>query len=177
VAALTKVEELRLIARCVAFDDHRAYGRLVEAWQPALLRYLHGITGGDIWLSDDIAQETFVKAYENLSTFRGAARFSTWLFTIATRLFLDSRRKNNNDMSLTEAAGIEAPDNGGFDARHDVAVALASLEPLDRSIVLLFYLRDLPVKQVAKIVDMTPGAVKVRLHRAKQKMRLTLENH
>lgn len=176
MAALTKVAELRLIARCVALDDHRAYGRLVEALQPALLRYLHGLTGGDIWLSDDIAQDTFVKAYENLSAFRGASRFSTWLFAIATRLFLDSRRKVTNNLSLTEAAGIEASDNGEFDARHDVAVALASLEPLDRSIVLLFYLRDLPVKQVAKIVDMTPGAVKVRLHRAKQKMRLTLEN-
>lgn len=176
MATLGKAEELALIARCVAFDDHRAYGRLVDAWQPALLRYLRSLTG-DVWLADDIAQEAFVKAYESLSTFRGAARFGTWLFTIATRLFLDfARRPGRSEAPLETVADFGGGIASGFDARHDVAVALKGLDPVDRSIVLLRYLRDLPIGRVAKMVEMTPGAVRVRLHRAKQKMRFILEN-
>lgn len=176
---LTKVEELRLIASCVASGDHRAYARLVEAWQPQLVGYLRGLTGGDTWLADDLAQEAFVKAYQSLSTFRGAARFGTWLFTIATRLYLDSRRKILPAGNIDEARGAVSDSRieRDLEVRHDLGVALKSLSPLDRSIVLLFYLRDMPVRKVARIVDMKPETVKVRLHRAKEKMRLTLKKY
>ena len=59
---LSKVEELKLIARCTLGDDRRAFGALVEAYQPEVRRFFLNLTLGDEALSDDLAQETFIKA-------------------------------------------------------------------------------------------------------------------
>ena len=74
---LTRVEELRLIAQCALADDRDAFGRLVEAYQPRVRRFFLNLTGGDTMLTDDLAQETFIKAYVNLRGFRGMAGFGT----------------------------------------------------------------------------------------------------
>ena len=84
---LSKVEELKLISRCVLADDRRAFGELVEAYQPRLRRFFMNLTLGDEYLSDDLAQETFIKAYIELRSFRGMSRFGTWLFRIGYNEF------------------------------------------------------------------------------------------
>ena len=76
---LSKIEELKLIARCTLGDDRRAFGTLVEGYQPQVRRFFLNLTLGDEALSDDLAQETFLKAYLNVRSFRGVAKFSTWL--------------------------------------------------------------------------------------------------
>ena len=74
---LSKIEELKLISRCVLADDRQAFGTLVEAYQPRLRRFFMNLTLGDEYLSDDLAQETFIKAYIELRSFRGMSKFST----------------------------------------------------------------------------------------------------
>lgn len=68
---LSKLEEISLITKCVAVDDRRAFGRLVDEYSPGLRRFVFNLTMGDASLTDDIAQETFIKAYEALKSFRG----------------------------------------------------------------------------------------------------------
>ena len=60
---MNKLDEIRLISRCILSDDRQAFGELVEAYQPSLRRFLLNLTLGDTALSDDLAQETFIKAY------------------------------------------------------------------------------------------------------------------
>ncbi|MDE5838020.1 MAG: RNA polymerase sigma factor, partial [Paramuribaculum sp.] len=90
---LTKFEEISLIAKCVAADDRHAFGRLVDEYQESLRRFIFNLTGGDASLTDDIAQETFLKAYVSIRSFKGLARFKTRLYKIANREDLAARKE------------------------------------------------------------------------------------
>ena len=72
-----------LIARVLLADDQNAFGELVRRYQSPLRAFLTRMTRGDSHLADDLAQETFIRAWKHLASFRGEARFSTWLFGIA----------------------------------------------------------------------------------------------
>ena len=168
---LTKFEEISLIAKCVAADDRHAFGRLVDEYQESLRRFIFNLTGGDASLTDDIAQETFLKAYVSIRSFKGLARFKTWLYKIAYREFLATRKEM--------AAGIEAAADVAdsnlnpereTESKHDVSVALNSLNETERTLVLLFYLEDQPIKKIASITDLPEGTIKVYLSRARTKM-------
>ena len=74
---LSKVEELKLISQIVLSDDRRAFARLVDAYQPILHNFFLNLTGGNEALCDDLAQETFIKAYTNIRQFRGLSQFKT----------------------------------------------------------------------------------------------------
>ena len=90
---ITRIEEIKLITRCVTLDDRRAFAKLVDEFSPGLRRFIFNLTLGDAALTDDIAQETFLKAYTSLRSFRGLARFRTWLYTIACRQLADYREQ------------------------------------------------------------------------------------
>ena len=162
---LSTVEELKLIARCIASDDRDAFGKLVEAYQDSLRRYLLNLTLGDACLTDDLAQETFIKAWASIRSFKGLAKFRTWLFRIAWNEYISYRRREHptDDHSATEA-------------NMDVQVALKALSAKERTVVLLFYLEEMPVKKVVEITGMPEGTVKVYLKRAREKMAIALSN-
>ena len=80
---LTRVEEIKLLAQCALADNRVAFGRLVEAYRTDITRFFLNLTLGDHALSDDLAQETFIKAYLNVRGFKGLSKFRTWLYRIA----------------------------------------------------------------------------------------------
>ena len=82
-----------LIARVLSREDQNAFGELVRRHQSPVRAFLARMTRGDSHLADDLAQETFLKAWQKLKTFRGDAKFSTWLFGIAFNEFRGSARK------------------------------------------------------------------------------------
>ncbi|MBD5255059.1 MAG: sigma-70 family RNA polymerase sigma factor [Barnesiella sp.] len=169
---LSRIEELKLIARCVTLDDHRAFARLVDAYSPALRRYIFNMTLGDASLTDDIAQNTFIKAYTSLKSFRCAARFSTWLYTIASRELADHRRRRSEMPSedLSTAPDSVSDPHRSTELRHDLMEAMKTLNDNERAAILLYYLEDRPLKDVARITGRPEGSVKASIHRAKQKM-------
>ena len=71
---MTRLEEISLVARCVGFDDRRAFARLVDEYHQPLLRFLTGMCGDEI-LAADLAQETFIKAWRGLKSWMGSGRF------------------------------------------------------------------------------------------------------
>ena len=80
---MRNLEDIAWITQAAIFHNRAAFGRLVEKYQAQVRRFFLSQTLGDTQLSDDLAQDTFVKAYLNISRFRGEASFSTWLFRIA----------------------------------------------------------------------------------------------
>lgn len=82
-----------LIARALLREDHRAFGELVRRHQSPVRGFLTRLTRGDSHRADDLAQETFLKAWKNLPAYRGDAKFSTWLFGIAFNEFRAAARK------------------------------------------------------------------------------------
>lgn len=174
---LSAVQEMKLVARCAAFDDRDAFGQLVEAYQPSLRRFLYNLTGGDAALTDDLAQEAFIKAWLSIRTFKGVARFRTWLFKIAYNEYLtEHRKKTPSTSSLEENNASVPPESAKVDARIDINVAIAQLSTKERSVVLLYYLEELPVKKISKITGMPEGTIKVYLARAREKMKKIIEN-
>lgn len=169
---LNKWEELRLIARCVAGDDRQAFGQLVEEYNDGLRRFLLNLTLGDASLTDDLAQETFIKVYLSLRSYQGIARFRTWLYRIAYNefyMYMRRRETGEDERGYGNVADTVSP----YDARDasiDVQQCLKILSEPERTAVLLFYLDDRPIKEISAIMQMPQGTVKSHLSRAKAKM-------
>lgn len=174
---LSKIEEMALVARCIAADDRRAFARLVEAYSPGLHTFLYRLTLGDGALTDDLAQESFLKAYTGLRSFKGVARFRTWLYRIAINEFVSYKRRRSEERP--EDSGYREPADTPMemaDTRHDISVAMQALNDTERTLILLFYYQDQPIKEICKITGMPEGTVKSYLSRAKAKMAKLLKN-
>ncbi len=107
-----------LIARVLSSEDQNAFAELVRRYQSPVRVFLARMTRGDTHLADDLAQETFVKAWRKLHTYRGSARFSTWLFGIAVNEFRNVARRRK-DLALEEVE--ESQDGAAQPARESVS--------------------------------------------------------
>ena len=121
-----------LIARVLAHEDHNAFGELVRRNQSPVRAFLTRMTRGDAHLVDDLAQETFLKAWQKLQTFRGGAKFSTWLFGIAVNEFRGAARKRKELLlEETESGSAEQePSAAATDSalRLDLTAALEAVK-------------------------------------------------
>lgn len=174
---MTQVEQLRLLAQCALADNRQAFGKLVEEYQPRIRRLLLNLTQGNTDLTDDLAQETFLKAYVAVRGFRGLSSFSTWLYRIAYNEFYTAMRTERPTVSLDdpEAANRFADETvEDFEARDTLKFSMDSLSDTERAVITLFYVDDLPIKKIATICSLPEGTVKSHLHRAKQKMQAAI---
>lgn len=169
-----RLEEIKLLALCMASDNRDAFSRLVEIHQQGLRRFLLNLTGGDEHLTDDLAQETFIKAWLAIRSFHGLSGFKTWLYRIAINEFSTARRqaaRYGNPSDITElriADSAQMPSTA--DARMDAASLIARLPEKERMVVLLFYLEEQPLKEIVKITGMPEGTIKSHLSRARTRM-------
>ena len=175
---LSRLDEIRLLSQCALADNRDAFGRLVEAYQPRVRRFLLNLTMGDEMLTDDLAQDTFVKAYVGIRSFKGLSSFGTWLYRIAYNEFYNHTRRHHEEHVEDIAAMGEVSTAAGdaIDASMTVQEALTRLSDNERVAVTLFYIEDQPLKQVAKIMGMPEGSVKSLIHRGKSKMRQFIGN-
>jgi RNA polymerase sigma-70 factor (ECF subfamily) len=91
-----------LVARVLLDDDHHAFAELVRNHQSAVRGLLRNLTRGDAATADDLAQEAFLRAYKNIRSFRGEAKFSTWLYRIAYNCFREDARKRKELVGIDE---------------------------------------------------------------------------
>ena len=173
---LKRLEETRLLAMCMCSDTREAFSRLAELHQQGLRRVIMNLCGGDMMLTDDLAQETFLKAWMGIRQFRGLSGFRTWLYRIAVNEYISYRRSRSNamlneaadaaDLQISSSVDTESRADAGMDAQ----TMLAQLSESERTISLLFYLEEMPIKEIVKITGMAEGTVKSHLSRARKKM-------
>lgn len=173
--------DVSLIARVLAEDDRAAFAALVNRHQRRVRSLLNRLTRGDVALSDDLAQETFVRLYRNLNQFRAEARFSTWLYRIAYNVFLAHARRTPTVAADTrrsfaeELCAAQAPNGANVQAQQiDVARAVAQLDEAERTAVIYCYFEDLSHEQAAQALNVPLGTLKSRLLRARQKLQVLL---
>ncbi len=172
------------ILQRISVGDAQAFAMIVDRYQGPLFGYL-GRLGLAQVLAEELAQETFLRAWRGLGSYRPErAAFSTWLFTIARNLAIDELKSL---AQRPEIAGCDPlPDPASDDAQplellqaaqeqRRLRSALRQLPMADRSALALVYNHELDLAQVARIEDCTPGAIKVRLHRARQRLRELME--
>lgn len=146
-------------------DTKEAFGRLVEQYQSPLRRYLFHLTHGNGALADDLAQDTFIKAYTHWDDFRGNG-FKTWLFKIAYRTFIDNFRSVKISVDLDYA-------KGAYSAASHMEVlneTLACLDHVERNLVILSYVEQLSHSEIEKVTGMRLGSIKTTIRRAKEKL-------
>jgi RNA polymerase sigma factor (sigma-70 family) len=182
----TGCNDAELIHR-ILLGEPSLYAQLVERYQSYVFTLVLRITGNRED-AEEVAQDVFVKAYRSLADFRQQARFSTWLYTIArTSCFTFLRKKKMNILPLDDgkegahlahltsesgAMGLEQK------SRHlALNRAIRLLGPDDALIITLFYQGEQTLEEIAQIMGLNPNAVKVRLHRARLKLKEKMETH
>lgn len=181
VAGLRELTDEEVAARVLA-GESELFELLLRRYNQRLFRVARGIVATDAE-AEDVLQDAWVRAYEHLATFRGEARLATWLARIAAHEALARVRKGRRFVALSDEAPDEIPDAGlndpeGLAARGELRAALeraiAALPPHYRAVVLLREVEGLSTAETAASLDLTEEAVKVRLHRARGRLRLDL---
>ncbi len=167
-----------LIARVLLREDQNAFGELVRRHQSPVRGFLVKMTGGDAHLADDLAQETFLKAWKKLSSFRSDAKFSTWLFGIACNEWRMHAR-GRKEIALEEMADPppEAEQPSAADAsrlRLDLAEAMKILTDAERAAIVLCCQNGLSHDEAAQVLECPLGTVKTNVLRGKEKLRRRL---
>jgi RNA polymerase sigma factor (sigma-70 family) len=165
-----------LVARVLVDDDQHAFGELVRRHQSSVRGLLRQLTRTDIALADDLSQETFLRAYKNIRSFRGEARFSTWLYRIAYNCFRENARRRKELVGIDEEQLQSEHDPQVADPalRHDLMYALSLLPLHERSAIVLCCQNGLSHEEAARVLDIPLGTVKTNVLRGREKLKRTL---
>jgi RNA polymerase sigma-70 factor (ECF subfamily) len=183
-ASSSPLTDQEVVSRVVG-GDGAAFEAIVRRYGDRLHNTLYRLVGS-AEDARDLAQDTFVKAYENLEHFRGGSSLYTWLFRIAVNTALSHRRKNKR-----MHAGLPGPDDGGdggaivadpapsdpareamsAETQALVQRAIDSLDDEHRTVVVLRDIQHCDYQEIARILEVPTGTVKSRLHRARLMLR------
>lgn len=128
---------------------------------------------------DDLYQDALVRAYARLGDLRQESAFRPWLYRIMVNTFKNRVRRTHREVELTDELidrTVGEDPSGLYAARRRLAVAFAELDSVEQALVTLTDLQGWPNAETAEVFGFSVGAVKVRLHRARRKMRRVLQN-
>lgn len=147
-------------------DEPDAFSALMEREYTGLVRVALAIVG-DAGLAHEVVQEAFTRALVRWRRVSSYDRPGAWVRLVTVRLAVRAASGRRRD-----GVGVEVPERGAVDGFTDLALrdAILALSAADRAVIVLYHLCDLPVDEVARITRSRPGAVKVRLHRARRRL-------
>ncbi len=158
-------------------DDQQAFSVLVERYKDAVQNLAYRMLS-NVTEAEDVTQETFVRAYTQLATYKPIHKFSTWLLSIGSHLAIDQlRRRRFLALPLEDVPFLEwivdagtGPEQSALQGeQHDeIQAYLQRLPGKYRVVILLRYWYDLSYEEIARMLELTPALVKARLHRARE---------
>ena len=136
---MSQMGDISLVAQVVVFHNTRAFDQLVKKYQSPVRRFFLHQTCGDSELSDDLAQDTFIKAYTNIASFKNLSSFSTWLYRIAYNVFYDyiRSRKETDDLDTYRVDAQCSTLQQDVGQHMDIYRALATLKEMERTCITL----------------------------------------
>lgn len=154
------------------------FTQLVRKELPGLRRFLLAACSGNSDEADDVAQEALMKAYLASRNFEDVAGFSAWLYRIACNTLIDHQRKQTTrgiviDIDKADGVAAVSPSDDGF-TYQELYCAIDGLNVSERTAVLLFYMKDRPIKEIAVIMNVTEGTVKGYLSRGREHLKTKL---
>ena len=176
---MTRSEDHQLVARVVSGEDTHAFGELVRRHQSHVRNFLRKLTG-DYTLADDLAQDTFMHAWDKLQTYSGKGTFIGWLLKVAYTTFLQSRRKSKRYAEILEEVGHvadleERKSTLPVEEVGDLDRFLAVLTDEERAIMVMSYACGLSHREISDATDMPVGTVKSVIFRGKEKIRTSFD--
>ena len=145
------------IVRRMIDGDMEAFGTLMEQYEKPALRAAWLISGNAAD-SEDIVQETFTACYLNRKKLREPAAFKTWFYRILTR----------SAWKICKKTGRERPEE------RILFEAVEKLPPKQKTVLILYYYNDMPIREIAKVCGVFEGTVKSRLYHAKEQLKKVL---
>jgi RNA polymerase sigma-70 factor (ECF subfamily) len=175
---MSKTDDIRWVTQVVLLGDKSAFDKLTCKYQSSIRRFFLNLTMGDAPLSDDLAQETFIKAYLNIHSFKGLSGFSTWLYRIAYNVYYDSTRAQKHFADIDETViDLQHQSHNEFSAeKTDIYNAMKILRKEEQTAVLLFYMEDKSHNEIARIMNCPLGTVKTYILKGKEKLSKYLTN-
>jgi len=173
---MSNTDDIRWVTQVALLGDKSAFDKLTRKYQSPIRRFFLNLTMGDGPLSDDLAQETFIKAYLNITAFKGLSGFSTWLYRIAYNVFYDSVRaqKVYADIDEQQIDSQHQTQNEFSAEKMDIYKAMKILRKEEQTAVLLFYMEDKTHKEIARIMDCPLGTAKTYILKGKEKLSVYL---
>ena len=182
----TGLNDNEIISKVLS-GDYQAYAGLVNRYQ----NYVFTLTLRIVKNREDaeeVAQDVFIKAYKYLADFRGASKFTTWLYTIVNNTCISFLRKKKLDIhSLDNEKVFEMADNQDSGMRANMVEqksklamvndAIGLLSPDDAQIITLFYKAEQSLEETAQVLGIEVNAAKVRLHRARTRLKEKMETY
>jgi RNA polymerase sigma-70 factor (ECF subfamily) len=174
------LSDQELVERVRLTDEMAAFNCLVRRHQTKIRGLLRQLLGpGREADADDLAQEAFLRAYRKLGSYRSDAAFTTWLYRLTYRVYLNSLRKRREESrEESELTQLSEPAEAGRDKsliRIDLNEALKGLSEAERAAVLLFYQNGLTHPEVATVLKKPLGTIKTLINRARATLYQTLQ--
>ena len=135
--------------------------------------------------AEELTQNVFLKAFQQLSSFKAESTFSTWIYRIATNIAISAVRKKRNDVlrlddsvfaNLSDTQVDAALEDESEEQMERLQQAMNQLEADERALITLYYLKEKPLAEVAFILGLTEGNAKVKLHRIRKKLYVLIKN-
>ncbi len=166
------ISDQELIAK-ICGGDNEAFRLLITRYQNFAFTIAIRVTG-DSMEAEEVVQDSFLKAHQSLNSFRGDSKFSTWFYRIVVNFALSSKRKNTLQTKPLEESNLEFEDLAGDSDKSEkealVNKAIATLNAKDAGIITLYYMEDLSLEEIGKIMDMSHSNAKVSIFRARQRL-------
>ncbi len=178
-----KNDDAQLIQRVLDGDD-TAFSALVKKHQKPVHALAWRKTG-DFHVAEEITQDTFLKAYQNLSTLKEPQKFAGWLYVIATnycKMWLRKKRLSTQSLEETSSAELEKTAYSGYviaeneqvaiETQHEVVKKLlAKLQESDRTVITLYYLGEMSYEEISEFLGVSVASIKNRLYRARRRLK------
>ena len=172
---MESLSDISLVTQVAVFRNRRAFDQLVRKYQSPVRKFLLGLTLGNQALSDDLAQDTFLKAYEHITQFKCLSSFQSWLFRIAYNVFYDYKRKEERRKRMEEKD--TRSETSVSAVKLDLYQALAILREEERACVTLQLVDGYAIHEIAGITGMAENTVKSHLRRGKEKLTTYLKQN
>jgi RNA polymerase sigma factor (sigma-70 family) len=182
----TELTDTEIIKRILK-GEQAIFAILVQRYQQYVFTLVHRFTDSRED-AEEISQDIFVKAYRSLADFRGESKFSTWLYTVVRTSCITFLRKKKLDITSidNERTALQLENReSSFKAnaieqksRHAmVNEAIRLLSPDDSQLITLFYKGEQSLDEIGRIMGLDPNTVKVKLHRARHRLKEKMEKH
>jgi len=166
--------------------DASAFAYLVDTYKNMVFSLAYKMTKNKEE-AEEVSQDTFIKAFKNLSNFKGDSKFSTWLYRICYHTTLDAIKKNKknnytfeiNEVTYNQIQSVETILQGIERKERSVIMdkCLMKLPDEERSILWMFYYDELSLKEIIEVTNLSEANLKVKLHRARKKLLTIVEKN
>lgn len=181
-----------LVERAVE-GDYEAFEAIVERYQDRAYRLAWSLVKDEAE-AQDVVQEAFLNVYRKLDTFEGEAKFGSWIYRVVVNAALMRLRKTRRraEVAMDQAGSSVAEEDSAFsqrpgwrvhadkaaenvELREQILAAIDELDPKYQAVFLLREIEDLSLAEIAEVLELSEGAVKTRLHRARLHLRAALQ--